>query len=281
MMDSQGYLKVEIPVGQQEIGDIVVAELSELGFDGFQGDDCVLDCYIQKGLFDESAMAEVLRTLSEQLPEPLTYRVEAVPDSDWNAEYEKTAFTPIVYGDFAVVPYDGEYNGPHTPIYLHPHLAFGDGHHQTTGMMMEAMIMIGEMFPGAAVMDLGCGTAVLAILAAKMGAADVTAVDINETAVRSAKENLMLNGLDFPVLCGDSSALQPQVYDIILANIHRNVLIEDMPVFRRSLKPGGRLLISGFFSEDIPDILAAADSVGFCAQTTLNRDIWYTIILYI
>lgn len=170
--------------------------------------------------------------------------------------------------------------GPLSPLYLNPQMAFGTGHHHTTFMMMLTMQSIDMR--GASVMDLGCGTAVLAILAARLGAASVAGIDIDAVAVRSAQNNVSLNGLDFPVICGDATDLRPHSYDIILANIHKNIIIRDLPLYANALTPGGRLLVSGFYETDADEVLAAAAEQGITladAQAVRTREGWCCISL--
>lgn len=285
-MDSQEYLEIRVHVPDEQTGEIVMAQVADLGFDAFDYSGGIQLCYIQTELYDEQAFAAVIAETAEMMGCSLTWTAAPMPREDWNSEWERTGFTPIECGDFIVLPYlsDGEHrdtdadsdndtdqpetgtptqNTSLTPIYLDPKMAFGTGHHQTTFMMMQAMQDLREHIKGADVVDLGCGTAVLAILAAKLGASGITAIDINEVAVRSSLENIRLNGEDFSVLCGNDSLIPEQSCDILLANIHRNILIEGMPVYARSLRPGGLLLISGFLESDITDILQAAAEHGF------------------
>lgn len=288
-MDSQEYLEIRVQVPDEQTGEIVMAQVADLGFDAFDYDDGTQLCYIQTELYDEQAIAAVLAETGEMMGCSLEWTAAPMPKEDWNSEWERTGFTPIECGDFIVLPHRvGDDSGDHVcddngddnnndnngsshsnsgrhlrPIYLDPRMAFGTGHHQTTFMMMEAMQKLKGRIKGADVVDLGCGTAVLAILAAKLEAGQITAIDINEVAVRSSIENIRLNGEDFKALCGDDSLLEPQSCDVLLANIHRNILIEGMPVYARSLRKGGLLLISGFLEGDVADILAAAAEYGF------------------
>lgn len=275
-MDSQDYIEIKVKVQDEDTGDMVVAQVSDLGFDSFmyeQGSQC---CYIQSEIYCEAAFKEAVEALEAMLGIRLEWTAAAMPKVDWNSEWEKTAFTPIECGAYVVTPWvDGEASEGSsascegasatalTPIFLRPQMAFGSGHHHTTFMMMQAMQDNAERIMGASVMDLGCGTAVLAILAAKLGAAEVAAIDIDATAVRSAKDNIRLNGLDFPVLCGTEADMLDGAYDVLLANIHRNIIIAGLPKYAAAVRPGGLLLISGFLEQDVDDILSAAAENGF------------------
>lgn len=260
-MDSQDYLEIKVNVPGEELGDIIAAAVSELGYDAFMFEDGVQKCYIQGAMYDEMALTLTLRSIEEFTGAQLDWSMEAMPKVNWNAEWERTGFTPIECGDYVVMPFGCDYEGSLEPIFLNPQMAFGTGHHHTTFMMMQTMQSID--LQGASVMDLGCGTAVLAILAAKLGAARVSGIDIDAVAARSAQENVSLNSLDFPIVCGDASDLEQNAYDVLLANIHRNIIINDLPLYATAIRKGGRLLISGFYEEDVDDILSAASQHGF------------------
>lgn len=287
-MDSQDYLEVKVSVPDEDTGDIVVACLGDLGFDAFAYEEGVQKCYIQTGLFDEDAFLMQLGAILEDMESDkdicFDYEIAPMPKVNWNSEWEKTGFTPIECGSFVVLPSDAPCTSALTPIYLQPQMAFGTGHHHTTYMMMESMQDLAPEFKDASVMDLGCGTAVLAILAAKLGARQVEAIDINEVAVRSALENMRLNACDFPVICGDARDLKPKAYDILLCNIHRNIILEDMPLYASALRKGGKLLLSGFLEEDVAAILSCADANGFMSYDSMvpsvrSREGWYNLIL--
>lgn len=285
-MDSQDYLEIKVQVPDEDTGDMVVAQISDLGFDSFLYEDDCQKCYIQAELFSEENLAGALAALESLLGVALPWESAAMPKVDWNSEWEKTGFTPIVCGDFVVTPCTEDAGAACEsgvmPIFMRPQMAFGSGHHHTTYMMMEAMQTYRERICGASVMDLGCGTAVLAILAAKLGAGRVEAIDIDATAVRSALDNVHLNGLDFPVLCGTEKDMADDAYDVLLANIHRNIIIAGLPKYAASVRKGGLLLVSGFLAEDVKDILAAASANGFTPLSSgairCSGD-WYCIAL--
>lgn len=284
-MDSQDYLKIEIRVNDEQQGEIVAAMLSAMDFDAFEYEDGCQKCYIQKPLFDEKAFGEAFADLQLMLGCPdLTWSAESMPAVNWNSEWEQSGFTPIECGAYVVRPVDFPYEGALEPLYLQPQMAFGTGHHHTTYMMMQAMQDNADAIRGGSVMDLGCGTGVLGILAAKLGAAKVSAIDIDAVAVRSALENVRLNGLDFPVICSDASSLERDSYDVLLANIHRNIIIADMPRYAEAVREGGLLLLSGFLQDDVADILEAAREHGFmpfgtCSESVRTREGWFCLTL--
>lgn len=276
-MDSQDYCEVALKVESEEQAEILEALVVDLGFDSFQfeeGDAPELRCYIQTSLFDRKALEDVLGGIPWFKGEWSVRKMEA---ADWNEQWEKTGFTPIEVGEARVVPAGNEAergNGKGITIFLDPKMAFGTGHHDTTCMMMKTMQEHRDEIAGKSVMDLGCGTAVLAILAAKLGAAATFAVDIDATAVRSARGNIRLNGLDFEVACSDASALKEDAYDVLLANIHKNIIISDFPRYRAAVRPGGRLLLSGFYESDVQEVVSAAQACGFVLLSSCSEGGW-------
>ena len=204
---------------------------------------------------------------------------EAVPiqGQNWNKEWE-SRFEPIVVDGVVTIKAGFNENVPRTRfnIWIDPEMAFGTGSHNTTYMMMQRMLGIEDLIKGRVVLDMGCGTAILGILAAKMGARKVFAVDIDAVAARSAWGNARWNRVSRRVetACGDASLLQMGSYDVILANIHRNILLEDMPTYVRSLRHGGRLLMSGFYEADIPALQERAASLGLTFVGQTLREEW-------
>lgn len=278
-MDTQDYLEIEIRVPDEQTGEIVVAEIFDCGFDSFYYEEGVQKCYIQRELFDEQAFVSALQGASALLSLKLQWDSRPMPAQDWNMEWEQTGFTPIECGRFVVQPEGLPCPDGLESIVLRPQMAFGTGHHQTTFMMMESMQEHAGQIAGSYTVDLGCGSAVLAILAAKLGAEKVRAIDIDAVAVRSSNDNIRLNGLAFEAECGDASLLEGECCDVMLANIHRNILIEYMPLFSRVIKAGGLLFISGFLKEDLEDIMNAARSSGFDNLSTSSRDSWQCVTL--
>jgi len=274
MMDSQDYLEIVIAVPDEETSEIIEAVIGDLGFDSFVYEEPELKCYIQSCLFSEEAVSEALADLGENMGASFTYAINQMAAQNWNAEWEKSGFTPIIVGDVTVKPAGSSSDTP-ISIELDPQMAFGTGHHHTTYMMMETMLDLRKEIEGSSVMDLGCGTAVLAILAAKLGAAEVYGIDIDAVAARSASENVRINGCDFPILCGDANDLKENAYDFLLANIHRNIIINDLPLYAKAVRENGYLLLSGFYSADVDDIAKAASESGFTLlEPRREREDW-------
>ena len=265
-MNSQEYIEVTVKITpySDENAEIVTAEVSELPFESFTAEDPYLKCYIQKELYNQQALKVVLDGVSEYGFD-VEFSANLMPAVNWNALWE-SQFTPIVVDGKCTIKasfHEGlkktRYN-----ITIDPKMAFGTGHHQTTYMMCRALLENEDAVRGKVVMDMGCGTAILAILAAKMKASHVYGVDIDAVASISAYDNAKLNrvGKVIETYCGDASLLQRNSYDILLANINRNILLQDIPTYSVCIRKGGLLFVSEFYLEDMPMIVAVAQNAG-------------------
>ena len=265
-MNSQEYIEVAIKITpfSEENAEIVTAEISELPFESFSTDDPYLKCYIQKELYDAQALKVVLNGATGYGFD-LEYSANLIPATNWNAVWE-SQFSPIVVDGKCTIKASFHEGLKRTRfnITIDPKMAFGTGHHQTTYMMCRALLNNEDKVRGSVVMDMGCGTAVLAILAAKMKAEKVYGIDIDAIAAISAYDNAKLNkvGTKIETYCGDASLLQRNTYDVLLANINRNILLQDIPTYALCLRKDGLLFVSGFYLEDMPLIIGMAQSVG-------------------
>ena len=265
-MNSQEYIEVAISIApySEENAEIVTAEVSELPFESFSSEDPFLKCYIQKDLYDAQALKVVLSAL-EGMDFTVDFNATLVPPVNWNAVWE-SQFTPIVVDERCTIKasFHKDLKRTRYNITIDPKMAFGTGHHQTTYMMCRALLQNEDAVRGKVVMDMGCGTAVLAILAAKMKASRVYGIDIDAIAAISAYDNARLNrvGKLMETYCGDASLLQRNSYDVLLANINRNILLQDIPTYALSLHKGGLLFVSGFYVEDMPMIVGMAQNSG-------------------
>ncbi len=255
--------------------DVLVAELGELGFDSFEETEEGVKAFTPAHRFDKSAIIALIAAQPAEVRIKQSHR--SIAPYNWNAEWEK-GFQPVEVG--CDVRIRAEFH-PFVPGFKHdlvitPRMAFGTGHHATTRMMVEAMMKID--MNGKHVCDLGCGTAVLAILAERLGAKSVHAIDIDEQAVLNARENLVLNGCHHTVVeKGESKLLKPSSCAVILANIERNTLLRDMLFMRDALQPGGALLLSGFVQADAPRMVEAVLAVGMVPAEELNQGEWALI----
>ncbi len=276
-MNSQEYIEtvVKITPFSEENAEILTAEISELPFESFTVEEPYLKCYIQKELYDPQSL-KVLLSGMEDYGFEVEFSSNLMPAVNWNAVWE-SQFTPIVVDGCCTIKasfHEGlrrtRYN-----ITIDPKMAFGTGHHQTTYMMCRALIQNEDAVRGKVVMDMGCGTAVLAILAAKMKAARVYGIDIDAVAAISAYDNARLNkvGKVIETCCGDASLLQRNTYDVLLANINRNILLQDIPTYSLCIRKGGLLFVSGFYLEDMPMIVGVAQNAGleYFSHDTLDN----------
>lgn len=226
--------------------DLFLQGLGDMGFESFTDDAA----YIQTDMLNE----DILRRFAAEQGQAIV-SIEAIPDQNWNAEWE--AEHPIEELPLGVR--------------IIPHCAFGAGHHETTGMMIDALMACPEV-DGASVLDMGCGTGVLGIFAGKLGAKHVTAVDIDDHSVTNTIENAELNGVNMDVQLG--SVPPAGEYNLILANIHRNILLAQMSDYARYLQPGGMLWLSGFYEEDILPLTEAAAHYGITLSRKNERGEW-------
>lgn len=273
-------VSIEITPFQDEFAEIVTAEISDLGFESYLTEDPYLKAYIPRDLFNEPHLKTVL-SLIPQTEFTVRYSLSLIPERNWNALWE-SSFEPVVIDGKCTVKASFHKGLPRTKytIVIDPKMAFGTGHHQTTTLIIKSMLAHAKDIRGLQVLDMGCGTGILSILAAKMKAAvPVHAIDIDPVAVRSARENAIRNrtGDRIRTLCGDASLIQAGKYDLILANINRNIILEDLSTYTRGLRPGGRLICSGFYEEDCAMIEAEAHRQGMEPESSDSLERWATL----
>ena len=285
----------EIRPFSQDAADVLSAMLAEIGFESFSvGEDALL-AYIQQSVWNEAEMQQVVQGFC--LPGvSISYAVAEAPDEDWNLVWEEEGFQPVVVSEDIVV-HDVKHSDvpPATyDILITPRLAFGTGSHATTRLILRTLARLD--LEGKHVIDAGTGTGILAIMAVKRGAASVFAYDIDEWSVENTKDNLLLNHLptkdlkdlkDFKdpkvpcvvVACGDSSLLEGcEKADLLIANINRNILLQDLPRFVASLKPKGRMILSGFYLSDVPVVTEATVQHGFSLLQTDSEGEWAMLL---
>lgn len=256
------YIELDCKVSPADPwNDIVIAELGEIGFESFVENEQGVLAYIQKAEYT----SEVINKLSSlDFGEAFSFNFESklIEDQNWNSEWEKN-FEPLYVADICYVraPFHPADTSVKYEIVIEPKMSFGTGHHSTTALVMTAMADID--FSGKTVLDMGSGTGILAILAHKMGAAKVKAIDIEEWAYNNALENVDRNGADgVSVFQGGIEQVGDDRFDVILANINRNILLEQMPVYAKALNAGGVILMSGYITEDKEIIKASAADNG-------------------
>ncbi len=247
-----------IVAGEDFHRDLLISALGEIGFDTFEETDLGFTAYSPSGQFDQAALDQALAPYRDTVT--FSYEANLIPHKNWNEIWESN-FEPLQIGDTCYVRATFHEPRPEFTyeIVIDPKMAFGTGHHQTTSMMME--LMLEEPIRGLKVLDLGWGTGILAILASLLGAAVVGAIDYDPVCFASTEENARINRVgDMRIACGSKEAIPDERFDLILANINRNILLDQLPVYAGVLKPGGTLMMSGFYEDPDLDIIKQAVS---------------------
>ncbi|MBR5148752.1 MAG: 50S ribosomal protein L11 methyltransferase [Bacteroidaceae bacterium] len=259
------YLEVTFTVSpvSETANDIIAALAAELGFESFVESEQGTIGYVPINLYDEQALNEAL----SDFPMPdtqVTFTTCEMEDKNWNEEWEKHFFEPIVVDSRCVIhsTFHKDYPKADFDIIINPQMAFGTGHHQTTRLIISYLLDI--ELSGKTVLDMGCGTSILAILASMRGAKALTAIDIDEWCVNNSIDNLALNGINnIKVFQGDASSLASEgPFDVVIANINRNILLADMQYYVARMNQGGEIYFSGFYESDLPMIQAEAERLG-------------------
>lgn len=251
--------------------EILVAELGYAGFESFVETEEGVAAYIQKEDWNEAILEEINILSSEEFE--ITFTFSEIEQINWNAEWEKN-FDPIeVDGKCTVrAPFHPKKNFEYE-IVIEPKMSFGTGHHETTFMMLQ--FLLENDFKNKTVLDMGCGTAVLAILAEMRGASKLDAIDIDEWCFENSMENIQRNNSEnISVYLGNASLLEGKKYDVIIANINRNILLNDMETYRTCLEMGGELYLSGFYKEDLQVITECCNNLGFSFVENKEKSKW-------
>ncbi len=271
------YTEVNVSGLSGENAEILTAEMAELGFESFTEEvEGFFSAYIPFDTFNLMKVANFLEEKAATLG--FVYKVEKIGEQNWNALWE-SAYHPVKIGScFIRAPFHQPDPEALTDIVIEPKMSFGTAHHETTRLMIETLLHLS--FTGSKVLDMGTGTGVLGIIASKHGAKKVVAVDNDEWSFLNAKENAVRNNVaGIQVIFGDASDIPSGKYDYILANINRNVLLRDIPVYCNFLEDGGSLILSGFYEEDMETITGVAVPLGMVQlySDTLNH--WMVVIL--
>ena len=264
------------PQYDQEKGEVLTAILGELPFDTFEDTGTLLRVYIPEDSLTKDVEQELIE-LSQEFE--FTFEKTFIPYQNWNVLWESN-FQPIQVDDFVAARADFHppTQGVLFDLIINPKMAFGTGHHETTYMMLQLMREID--FEGAKVLDYGCGTGILAILASKLRALDIEAVDIELPSYENTIENATINNVfNIKAFHGTLDAIITKDFDIILANINRNVILESLPSLFNKLNTEGVLLISGFLKEDENIMLEAIAKTGFMCQKTIQKGNWLCMML--
>jgi ribosomal protein L11 methyltransferase len=265
------YFKVK-PL--QPAVEILIAELGYAGFESFVETDEGVTAYIQKDEWHEAILEDIQILNSDEFE--ITCTSEEIEQTNWNEEWEKN-FNPIIVDKLCSVraPFHEKPNTKYD-IIIEPKMSFGTGHHETTHMMIQHILK--NEFAGKSVLDMGCGTGVLAILAEMKGAKPIDAIDYDNWCYLNSLENVERNNAKhITVLEGDASVLPGRHYDVVIANINRNILLNDMATYAATLNEKGILFLSGFYNDDIPIIEAECNKQGLNHVETLERNNWVAL----
>lgn len=253
--------------------DLLPLDLAEIGYDSFCEEGECLMAYVKETEYDEIALYRVLHRLPGHVH--ATFQIQTIPYTNWNKEWESN-FRPVTVGNHCMIrapfhPSSEEYTHE---IVIEPKMAFGTGHHETTYQIVHRLFQLD--LSNKKVLDMGSGTGVLGILAGKLGAREITAVDNDPVCVAAAKENAELNGVTMTVLLGtgETDVTIEKNYDLILANINKNVILEHLSFYSDLLHPGGTLITSGFYVQDVGDIINRAKEVGLNRADETEKNNW-------
>ena len=281
-MNDYYSVKFTIEPPSEDVADLLASDLADAGYESFVASETEpgreMTAYVSAEQFAEEVLREAVANVP--IESEISYSVEFVAGRDWNEEWEKNYFKPILiegkvavhssfHSDVPVAEYD---------IVIDPKMAFGTGHHATTTLMLKSILSMDEK--GLKVVDAGTGTGILAILAMKRGAAQAIAYDIDGFALENTKENLCLNLSDeemsrTTLSLGGSEVLRDiKDFDLVLANINRNIITADLPAFSSVLKTGGRVVVSGFYVEDRLVVESAAKACGLVLESVDEKDNW-------
>lgn len=280
--------KIEVEADLMQVcRDLLADSSAEAGFESFEETEQGLEAYVQKDFFDKEALDNSIADFPIESAR-ITYEVKEAEDKDWNQEWEEQGFDPIFVNDQVVI-----YDAKHPELYpdtsnrpdiieigIEAKLAFGTGNHETTRMIISQLLQM--PVKTKRVLDCGTGTGILGLTASKLGAKDVVGYDIDEWSVENAKHNAVLNGVEnMEVLFGNCNVLThvSGVFDVVMANINRNILLDDMRLFRNVMNIGGTLILSGFYEEDVPVLLEKAAELGLHEVKRQVDNNWTCLVL--
>jgi ribosomal protein L11 methyltransferase len=264
------YIEIKIKNISEEQSEILIAQLNEIDFNGFEEGENFLTAFIEEENFDEEKLKKIISSLH------LSYQKNIIEQKNWNEEWEKN-FDPVIVDDFVAVR--AEFHQPiknvEHEIIITPKMSFGTGHHATTYMMIQQMHNID--FKNKTVFDFGTGTGILAILAEKLGAKNIIAIDNDEWSINNAKENIEKNNCKHIQLFLSSSLSLQEKFDVVLANINKNVILGNLKGIKNLLSQNGQLLVSGLLIEDETDILAVAVKNNLKLATRIYSNKWISL----
>jgi len=271
------YSRLQV-ICDPDFSEILMAEIGEVGFDSFLETENGFEAYVELENYDKRLLQAIKDKYIQQTP--VVFYQDRIQKQNWNEEWEKN-YQPIIVDDKCLIRADFHKIEKEYPyeLIITPKMSFGTGHHQTTYLMVKNQMEI--IHQDKRVMDAGCGTAILAVMASKLGAGEVEAFDIDEWSVSNGKENIDVNGcVNIHHQQGKLSELNfAGKFDIILANINKNVLLDEIKLYKEYLTPGGLVLLSGFYAEDIPDLLQEAGLFNLKEVKRDDRENWAALLL--
>lgn len=270
------YIELNIKMNPENpLMEIVMVELGELDFESFVDKEDGMLAYIQETLFDEKAIQNM--QIIKENPSLFSYTFQKMEDKNWNEVWESNYDAVVINNRCGIrAPFHPANKDIEFDLVIMPKMSFGTAHHETTSNMIE--FLLEENLKNKSVLDMGCGTSVLAILAAKLGARDVVAIDNDEWAYNNSLENIVMNNVpDIKVFLGDASLLPSMHFDVIIANINRNILLNDIQAYALSLNSNGVLLMSGFYEQDIPIIKEECAKYDLAFERYISKNNWVAV----
>ena len=277
------YFEVDFTISpySADASDVLAAMAGEAGFETFEETETGLKGYVQQSLFDVSALKAALEDFPFE-DTTIGYDIREAEDRDWNEQWEQEGFEPIIISDNLII-HDGRHLPDSTPdiaIEIDAKLAFGTGNHETTRMICTTLL---EVQPKVRVLDCGTGTGILSICALKLGAQEAVGYDIDEWSVDNARHNAVINQVDnrFTSLLGDASILNKVegTFDLVMANINRNILLNDMPQFVSKMNGDATLILSGFYTDDCQILIEKAQTLGLSLRQQKEDQQWACLVL--
>lgn len=273
--------KIYDNVLMQASKDLLCQFAGTAGFESFEEDDDNITGYVQKQLFDKDVLENVLSTFPLENIK-ITYKIEEAEDKNWNETWEGKGFEPIVVNNKCVIHdtmHNNTGNGNLIDITIDAKQAFGTGGHETTYMIVSELL--DNDINGLQVLDCGCGTGILSIVSAKLGAKNVTGYDIDEWSTENTKHNCIINGItNVSILHGNANVINTleTEFDIVLANINRNILLNDMPQFKHAMRDGAKLILSGFYEKDAEMLINKAEELKLKLDKKKTKNDWCMLV---